>query len=876
MNPQPSPEVVEQIESVIPLGINKGDIFSSLEEIEAKIEEVSRAKYLSFYKRDSRTIQTARDRVKRPLDESLVFYQVKYNCIKGGQKYVHKGKGFRPPKRSCRSEELCLAHIHFTVTQAGNQFEVTSINNVHNHEVSLEAYRRLPLNKKLDEETKQVAVSLLNLKADKQIINEKSYYDTKLHITASDINTLYAGRIKEQIMYKQIVNKLIHRKDCHLLVDDEDAFQGLFFCNERMKSTFGAYPEIICIDEVHKFLSKEAAMYTMQIEDGNGECQVVGVAILVTRQKPYVQWFLDTFKSVCSWENIQIIMAPQSFDQEDDLLRDTFPQAEICTNIFETVRMCQNNKRTNKGFSSRDQSATINLLIKLLQAESEEDFENIKDTLIKPIASVCLQYLEGNWDNFKQEWNPLMGKRIKDFLKTSHALLYFLLAITKKSPGQCSLIDSIDSLFFAIEMLENERAQRVNNMLQRQKFSSFSSNGVKKKYQDMLTEYAFLKVVGELDQMEAVEAVDVSEDSDDVVTFQTKTPDVQKCFKTTSSDCTCAFYEAFTLPCRHLFHVRQHLSKDLFMEDLCATKWTMDYYLMNCPNSRIYLQDTISAESVNDLEKSPEDNKYNMIVSKCSTLAGASMQAPDEIFPDILTFLDNVSTTLTCKNYQLLQNFNKQCRKRVRSDSDSTVDNVELIPEETNSEHSNLNVTNHVDVSTDNNEADDDVLILDDTECRKEQFTFGRKRGRPRKEGNEKISRRDDLPFFKRPAKERRSVILSFLLRNTNDVYKNQPLEIRDLLPEEKIDNRIAYADLTAIRKYFSDDCWTYIEKLQKDKEVGDWFCCVCRVKFAKTDSSIECSYCLNWSHASCSIGLGSHETEQGGYFKCAKCYFMT
>lgn len=82
---------VENIE----LDLKLGDKFESFEAADARIKEATANKFLQYYKRDSRTIGSARNKTRRYLKPELQYYQVKYTCIHGGRQYVPTGKGLR-------------------------------------------------------------------------------------------------------------------------------------------------------------------------------------------------------------------------------------------------------------------------------------------------------------------------------------------------------------------------------------------------------------------------------------------------------------------------------------------------------------------------------------------------------------------------------------------------------------------------------------------------------------------------------------------------------------------------------------------------------------------------------------------------------------
>ena len=69
-----------------------GDLFSTFNELEAKVKAYERANFVKFWKRDARTIEAAKNRLNKFLKPELKYYELKYCCIHGGQAFKAKGK----------------------------------------------------------------------------------------------------------------------------------------------------------------------------------------------------------------------------------------------------------------------------------------------------------------------------------------------------------------------------------------------------------------------------------------------------------------------------------------------------------------------------------------------------------------------------------------------------------------------------------------------------------------------------------------------------------------------------------------------------------------------------------------------------------------
>lgn len=60
-----------------------------------EIEKYEQANCCKFYVRDSRTIDTAKGRVKRVISSDLKFYELTLSCIHGGKNFKPRGNGQR-------------------------------------------------------------------------------------------------------------------------------------------------------------------------------------------------------------------------------------------------------------------------------------------------------------------------------------------------------------------------------------------------------------------------------------------------------------------------------------------------------------------------------------------------------------------------------------------------------------------------------------------------------------------------------------------------------------------------------------------------------------------------------------------------------------
>ena len=62
-------------------GLQVGDDFTTYEALETAIAKLEEVQCVTYYKRDSRTIEGAKGRVKHEINKEVKYYELKYSCI---------------------------------------------------------------------------------------------------------------------------------------------------------------------------------------------------------------------------------------------------------------------------------------------------------------------------------------------------------------------------------------------------------------------------------------------------------------------------------------------------------------------------------------------------------------------------------------------------------------------------------------------------------------------------------------------------------------------------------------------------------------------------------------------------------------------------
>ncbi|GAB0096547.1 uncharacterized protein DMENIID0001_120710 [Sergentomyia squamirostris] len=183
----------------IPKGRNVfqlGDTFNSYQELEERLEAHSRESFVTYWRRDTRTVKGAHRKTSRRISKDLIYYSLRLACVFGGQKFLTRGQG----KRSCQTiRSDCPAQITLRASKCGQKLEVISVCNIHNHELSERLNKSLPQNRKLSAEMKEEVILLLQTSISRNLIIDYIRLKTGKELTKKDLCNLNILSRKKKI-----------------------------------------------------------------------------------------------------------------------------------------------------------------------------------------------------------------------------------------------------------------------------------------------------------------------------------------------------------------------------------------------------------------------------------------------------------------------------------------------------------------------------------------------------------------------------------------------------------------------------------------------------------------------------------------------------
>ncbi|XP_050055993.1 uncharacterized protein LOC126549742 isoform X4 [Aphis gossypii] len=534
-----------------------GDTFNSYAEFEIALNDFKNSNFVDFCIKDCKTISSQKNRYPRLANtsEDLKYYYIKLMCIHGG---VHKKKKIcQDQRKTSTMRQGCEAFIYLIINGEGNALEISRMNNIHNHALSEVLFNHLPNQRKMNTQSKSEVLELMQLRANKKLIQHTMQIKTGKIITLKDLSNIYStGKISDSSLYK-IVQKLRHKHNCtvEISVDSEENLVGLFIQDSMMQNIFEAFPEVVFADATYKLNNLRIPLYVLMVEDGNGESEVAALGLMTNEEKDTLRWFFETFKKFnSSSENIKMFMTDKDMT-ERQVIKEIFPNVSLAICLFHVLRTFNREitcEKQNISPELRDQLKQI--FEKMCYAQSEDDYNSLCQHLESKAPKSVFEYFLKNWHQIRHEWVTGLTFHNGNMLNnTNNRLESFNGKLKSVIPVFTNIDDFVDKLFILLKCLRLERDRNAVNMVQKLPLVKTRHPDLSK-YFSLLTPYSFMLVEKQ---------------------FEAKSKTLSF---TTINGCQCKFYVAMTLPCCHIFDARQKTNTSLYDENLCATRWTRKYY----------------------------------------------------------------------------------------------------------------------------------------------------------------------------------------------------------------------------------------------------------------------------------------------------------
>ena len=290
--------------------------------------------------------------------------------------------------------------------------EIKSLDEQHNHERSKELFRNLPQQRKLDEGEKENIRQMLDMKANKKIIQSNVMQATGKVVLMKDIHNLKVTNNNQNDLttLQKAVNELTKTNGSFVKLQTNNTTEnpeltGLFYQDERMRQVFAEYPEFLCVDATYKVNDLRMPLYLLIVENGNGQSEIVGIWVVANKSEETIRAMVDIFKDQNpKWTDVKTVMTDKDF-VEREVFSNSFPDAKLRICLFHFLRTFRREITAEKmGVTKLQRDSLLDMFQKLAYSRNLDEYETNKKLLQDKKTSAADSYFRNSWDSIKEQW----------------------------------------------------------------------------------------------------------------------------------------------------------------------------------------------------------------------------------------------------------------------------------------------------------------------------------------------------------------------------------------------------------------------------------------------------------------------------------------
>ncbi|KAE9528591.1 hypothetical protein AGLY_012166 [Aphis glycines] len=231
-------------------------------------------------------------------------------------------------------------------------------------------YSHLPNQRKINPAKKVITLELMDLKANKKMIQNKIMNDSGRIITLKDLSNIRTTARKHDSINNivEVINKLKTKHNCNVEVSTDEAnnFNGIFIQDRFIAESIHAFPEVVFADATNKLIDLRLPVYVLVTEDGNGQSEIAEIGLLVNEEEQTLRWFFKRLKNLIQF---QLILGDM---KERKVIKQVFPEVSLTICLFHTLRTINREITCDKRNVTHDErDSTKEIIQNLVYCKSE-------------------------------------------------------------------------------------------------------------------------------------------------------------------------------------------------------------------------------------------------------------------------------------------------------------------------------------------------------------------------------------------------------------------------------------------------------------------------------------------------------------------------
>ena len=283
---------------------------------------------------------------------------------------------------------------------------------------------------------------------------------------------------------------------------------------------------------------------------------------------------MQTFKSHNeAWSAVRCIMADTDLT-ERDFLRHELPDASLLVCLYHTLRTFRREVTPEKlSITPAERTLSLPLLEGMASAESAAAYEQLYAQFSASVPGTVREYFDKNWHGVRQEWVACYTLGHDNCMMNANNHLESLNQKLKTVMKQDTTV-FYRHLTMCLSSLRVERGHRTLDLCTRVTQVQPDTHPALVAYMALLTPFAYASLASQMDKAGGVQPERAIEAEQQLVVRSAGRELVAGI-----RHCACGYRAAMDLPCAHVFAARAYYEQDLFAEELCGRRWTVQYYL---------------------------------------------------------------------------------------------------------------------------------------------------------------------------------------------------------------------------------------------------------------------------------------------------------
>lgn len=391
-----------------------------------------------------------------------------------------------------------------------------------------------------------------------------------------------------------------------VLRDENNELCCIFFQDPRMAAIFDKYPDLVLYDATYKMNDREMPLFVQSAVDGNGMTEIVFLAICKSESRVVIEFILYCFKELNpSWDKIKCVIGDKDF-ADRVVYKEKFIGVALQVCLFHVLRTFNREISAKRGIKKDQREKALVILQRLCYSNSKDCYDELYVKLCQLKIDSVTDYYNTNWHNIREEWTSYGRNEYSNYLNStnnrSETMNQKIKMVGTRNTNLLTFFENVSTSVSVLASEKDIKAVRLDMRNQRIRFDNVSLRS----YNEFLTPFIFSKIDLEFENMQLVDFASCDESTG--ITNSGRT--------VTSSKCSCEFNLSMVLPCRHIFQFRKQNEIDLFAPELCAPRWTSQYYNKSHPALQMNEHNPVTVPIYVHTVRVPEEkDKYKATAS---------------------------------------------------------------------------------------------------------------------------------------------------------------------------------------------------------------------------------------------------------------------